>query len=73
MHASQHADGRGDRRACGAQPICEEGPLASLAAGRRIYIGRGPPAHRRLALVTPCFTPAFDDVTRGFEIFRAGV
>ena len=72
MQASQHADGWGDRRAYGAGPVCQEDPVASLAAGRRIYIRRGRGLHRRPALVTACLTPGFD-VTRGFENFRAGL
>ena len=35
---AQHYDGRGDMRACGVGPVCEEDPIATLAAGWRIYI-----------------------------------
>ena len=66
MQASQHANGWGDKRACGAGPVCEEDPFASLAAGRRIYICRGRGLQRRLAPVTNVQTPGFA-VTPGLK------
>ena len=68
MQASQHADGWGDRRAYGAGPVCQEDPVASLAAGRRIYRCRGRGLQRRLAPVTTVQTPGFD-VTPGLKNF----
>ena len=67
-NSSQHADGWGDRRAYGAGPVCQEDPVASLAAGRRIYICRGRGLQRRLAPVTTVQTPGFG-VTPGLKNF----
>ena len=50
MHASQQCDGQGDRRACGAGPVCVVDPVASWAVGRLIYNRRGHPAHRMVGI-----------------------